>query len=237
MLFAVNVVMVLHPTTFGLADASEAVRVCFFASRHLVGWLFAAALFVGRGITATARPPRLERNIGRLSTAHLDRPRYPAATHHFCLPHRLLAVHRRRPIPSSAWPSTTACPLGFDTNDLLIALGITQFVGFPAAIAFGWLGERIGTRKGIFIGLAVYIAATVWGYFLDAVWEFYALAVAVGLVQGGVQALSRSLYSRLIPRDRAAEFFGFLQHAGQIRRSHRPSARRLDWSTDRQPRA
>ena len=106
--------------------------------------------------------------------------------------------------------------LGFDTNDLLIALGITQFVGFPAAIAFGWLGERIGTRKGIFIGLAVYIAATVWGYFLNAVWEFYALAVAVGLVQGGVQALSRSLYSRLIPRDRAAEFFGFYNMLGKF---------------------
>ena len=97
--------------------------------------------------------------------------------------------------------------LGFDTNDLLIALGITQFVGFPAAIAFGWLGERIGTRKGIFIGLAVYIAATVWGYFLDAVWEFYALAVTVGLVQGGVQALSRSLYSRLIPPRTARQSF------------------------------
>ena len=106
--------------------------------------------------------------------------------------------------------------LGFATNDLLIALGITQFVGFPAAIAFGWLGERIGTRKGIFIGLAVYIAATIWGYFLDTVWEFYALAVAVGLVQGGVQALSRSLYSRLIPRDRAAEFFGFYNMLGKF---------------------
>jgi UMF1 family MFS transporter len=106
--------------------------------------------------------------------------------------------------------------IGFATDNLLLALGITQFVGFPAAIIFGKLGEKIGTRKGLFIGLAAYIAVTVWGYFLDEIWEFYLLATAVGLVQGGVQALSRSLYSRLIPRNRAAEFFGFYNMLGKF---------------------
>ena len=106
--------------------------------------------------------------------------------------------------------------LGFASNSLLMALGITQFVGFPAAIAFGKIGERLGARTGIFIGLGVYTGVTLWGYFMREVWEFYALAVAIGLVQGGVQALSRSFYSRIIPANKAAEFFGFYNMLGKF---------------------
>ena len=215
LLFALNVVMVLHPTTFGLADASEAVRVCFLLVAIWWAGFSLPLFFVGRGIAARARPSRLERNLGWLSTAPLDgRDIRQLRTTFVFLIGYWLYIDGVDTIVRMA--IDYGLSLGFATNDLLIALGITQFVGFPAAIAFGWLGERIGTRKGIFIGLTVYVAATVWGYFLDAVWEFYALAVTVGLVQGGVQALSRSLYSRLIPRDRAAEFFGFYNMLGKF---------------------
>ena len=106
--------------------------------------------------------------------------------------------------------------LGFGANGLIVALLITQFVGFPAAIAFGRIGSRLGAKTGILIGIAVYILVTVWAYFMDSSWEFFALACTIGLVQGGVQALSRSLYARLIPADKSAEFFGFYNMLGKF---------------------
>jgi UMF1 family MFS transporter len=106
--------------------------------------------------------------------------------------------------------------LGFDANDIVVAFLIVQFVAFPAAIAYGRLGEKIGTKKAILSGIYLYIAITVFAYFMDQTWEFYALAVSVGLVQGGVQSLSRSLYARLIPESKAAEFFGFYNMLGKF---------------------
>jgi UMF1 family MFS transporter len=106
--------------------------------------------------------------------------------------------------------------LGFDSNSLIIALLITQFVGFPSALAFGKIGERFGPRTGIFIGIGVYTAVITWAFFISSVAEFYALAVAIGLVQGGVQSLSRSLYTRIIPLNKSAEFFGFYNMLGKF---------------------
>ncbi len=107
--------------------------------------------------------------------------------------------------------------LSLPDDSLITALLITQFVAFPAALFFGWLGSKIGPRNGIFIGLAVYILAVLyaWGR-LETAADFYKLAIAIGLVQGGVQSLSRSLFARLIPRDKATEFFGFFNMVGKF---------------------
>jgi UMF1 family MFS transporter len=106
--------------------------------------------------------------------------------------------------------------LGLEPGALIVALLITQFVGFPATLAFGRIGTRLGSKRAILLGIGVYVGITVWGYFMDSEAEFYALAVVVGLVQGGVQALSRSFYSRLIPPDEAGEFFGFYNMLGKF---------------------
>jgi Permeases of the major facilitator superfamily len=106
--------------------------------------------------------------------------------------------------------------LGFEQSDLIVALLITQFVGFPAALLMGWLGQRIGPRQGILIGIGVYIGICLWAAFIQSAWEFFAIAALVGLVQGGVQALSRSLYAGLIPAERAGEFFGFYNLLGKF---------------------
>ncbi len=106
--------------------------------------------------------------------------------------------------------------LGFSSQSLLGALLLTQFVGFPSAVAFGYLGRRWGPKTGIFAGIAVYVIVTIYGYFITREQEFYVLAVLIGLVQGGVQSLSRSLYALIIPRDRAAEFFGFYNMLGKF---------------------
>ena len=107
--------------------------------------------------------------------------------------------------------------LNLPQQSLVTALLVTQFVAFPAALAFGWLGKRIGPRPAILIGLGVYVLALVYAWlFLDSGADFYKLAVAIGLVQGGVQSLSRSLYARLIPASKTAEFFGFFNMVGKF---------------------
>ncbi|HUD96510.1 MAG TPA: MFS transporter [Woeseiaceae bacterium] len=99
--------------------------------------------------------------------------------------------------------------LGFSETDLVTALLITNFVGFPATLAYGYLGHRIGPKGALFVGLAVYIGVGCWAVVLTDVRQFYAMAITVGIVQGGVQGMSRSLYASLIPAGKSGEFFGF----------------------------
>lgn len=99
--------------------------------------------------------------------------------------------------------------LGFQSTDLVAALLITNFVGFPATLAYGYLGHRIGPRRAIYVGLAVYIGVALWATVLENVTQFYFMAITIGMVQGGVQGMSRSLYASLIPPEYAGEFFGF----------------------------
>jgi UMF1 family MFS transporter len=106
--------------------------------------------------------------------------------------------------------------IGFAYKDLILALLITQFVGFPSAFVYGKLGERTGLKNAIYGGLAVYLLVVVWAIRMTGAFEFYLLAVMIGLVQGGVQALSRSYYARLIPQEKAGEFFGFYNMIGKF---------------------
>jgi UMF1 family MFS transporter len=105
---------------------------------------------------------------------------------------------------------------GIETTSLITALLMTQFIGFPAAIGFGYLGNKIGPKRGILIGIAAYIVITIWAANMNTAWEFFVLAGFVGLVQGGIQSLSRSYYASLIPVDKAAEFFGFYNMLGKF---------------------
>lgn len=104
----------------------------------------------------------------------------------------------------------------FSSSDLILALLITQFVGFPSAIIYAKLGERWGVKKLILIGISAYICVTFFGMLMTKKFEFYVLAIVIGLVQGGVQALSRSFYSRLIPPNQEGEFYGFYNMLGKF---------------------
>jgi MFS transporter, UMF1 family len=99
--------------------------------------------------------------------------------------------------------------IGIERDSMILAILITQFVGFPFTFLFGWGAGRVGPRPMIFLGLAVYLGITVLGYFMTTATHFILLAVLVGMVQGGTQALSRSLFATLIPRHKSGEFFGF----------------------------
>lgn len=100
--------------------------------------------------------------------------------------------------------------IGIGTTHLILALLITQFVGLPFSLLFGKLAERFGAKSSLYGALAVYVLITILGYFMTTAWQFYALAVLVGVVQGGSQALARSIFIRLIPVGRSAEYFGFM---------------------------
>lgn len=214
-LFAVNVLMVLHPDWFGLADKSQAVRVSFLTVA--VWWaVFTAPILLYVHEARTARPTRLgtalSQGFGQLRHTLRDIGKLPQ-TFLFLLAYWLYIDGVDTIIRMAV---DYGLSLGFPSNSLITALLITQFVGFPAAIAFGRLGDRLGARNGILIALGVYVAVTTWGAFMDQVWEFYLLAAVIGLVQGGVQSLSRSLYARLIPAGRSAEFFGFYNMLGKF---------------------
>ena len=106
--------------------------------------------------------------------------------------------------------------LGFDSGDLILALLIVQFVGFPATLLFAKLATLWDTKKAIFLAIAIYIFIIFYSTSMQETYEFYILAVMIALVQGGIQALSRSYYSKMIPPNQAAEFFGFYNFLGKF---------------------
>ncbi len=106
--------------------------------------------------------------------------------------------------------------LGFDAHNLILSLLIVQFVGFPATLLFAKLSYVWDTKKAIFLAIAMYLCIIVWAAMMEAVYEFYLLAVMIALVQGGIQALSRSYYAKMIPQKNSAEFFGFYNLLGKF---------------------
>lgn len=99
--------------------------------------------------------------------------------------------------------------LGLPHTALVGAVLLIQFLGVPFALLFGALGDRIGAKRAILLGLGVYVGISVFAYFIDSASDFYLLAALVGMVMGGTQALSRSLFASLVPRHKSSEFFGF----------------------------
>src|SRR5690554_4925737 len=100
--------------------------------------------------------------------------------------------------------------IGIDTTDLIMALIITQFVGIPSTLLLGKLAMKIGSKKTLFLSLSVYVFIVILGYYMTSAVHFYALAILVGCVQGGSQAIARSIFSNLIPKRRTGEFFGLV---------------------------
>jgi len=214
-LFAIHIFMTLKPSLFGLADAGQAARVSIFT---VAFWwaLFSIPAFLW------VREPKpkekvqilqaLKQGLQRLATTfrHIGsiRPVWMFLLAYFFY---IDGVHTIIQMATDYGLS-----LGFPESSLMVALLIVQFVGFPAALAFGKLGEWIGAKKAILIGIVAYSGVSIWAYFIKNVTEFYFLALGVALVIGGVQSLSRSMYSRMIPQDRSGEFFGFYNMFGKF---------------------
>ncbi|MGI5856985.1 MAG: MFS transporter [Candidatus Merdivicinus sp.] len=106
--------------------------------------------------------------------------------------------------------------VGIDSTQMILALLLTQFVAFPCAILSGKLSQKYGPLKLVKIFVIAYAGICIFGFQLDKAWEFWVLAVAVGMCQGGIQALSRSHYGKLIPKDESNEYFGFFDIFGKF---------------------
>jgi UMF1 family MFS transporter len=106
--------------------------------------------------------------------------------------------------------------LGIDSTQLVLALVVTQLVAFPSALLFGKLARRLGARVMLIAAVIAYAIITLYAaFFLKTAFEFWILAVAVGLFQGGIQALSRSYFGKLIPLEHANEYYGFFDIFGK----------------------
>ncbi len=213
-LFTINVLMTQKPEWFGLNDSAEAVRFSFLTVGLWWG-VFTIPLAVWTVVEKKGAPHSGNslftgfRQV--ISTFRKIRQ----------LPEALLFI-------IAYWfyidgvdtivrmAVDFGLSIGLESSDLILALLITQFTGFPSAVLFGIAGEKWDVKKALYIGIAVYIIVTIHGMSMTHRYEFYILAATVGLVQGGVQALSRSLYSRLIPQNREAEFFGFYNMLGKF---------------------
>jgi UMF1 family MFS transporter len=205
---------VLQPEWFGLADKAEAVRFAFLT---VAAWW---AVFTVPLVLYVRSPERTSREAG---------PGWRHAWQELLISWRLL-----RSLPNAFvfliayWfyidgvdtivrmAVDYGLSIGFAADGLLTALLVTQFVGFPAALFFGRIGDRIGARGAIFLALAVYVIVVIWSARITEVWEFYGLAVMIGLVQGGVQAMSRALFARLIPAEHAGRLFGLYNMMGKF---------------------
>jgi UMF1 family MFS transporter len=214
LLFLLNVLMTLMPQKFGLTDASEAVRISFLT---VAAWWGIFTIFTiawvpenpGTGSVGFqavkegfSQLVKTFKKVRHLKTVSLFLIAY------WCYIDGVDTVVRMA--------VDYGLSLGFESNDLIAALLLVQFVGFPAALGFGKLGQRWDVRKAIFLAIGVYMLVTLWAVMMTQKQEFYILAGFVGLVQGGIQALSRSYYSRLIPKDQAAEYYGFYNMLGKF---------------------
>lgn len=215
LLFALNVAMTLWPQTFGLADTAAAVRLSFIMVA--VWWaVFAIPLLLLVEEPRPPTPPALAQMIRGgwrqlvATFGHIRRlrPVWLFLIAYWCYIDAVDTIIRMA--------VDYGMSLGFEAKNLITALLITQFVGFPAALLFGKLGERLGAKSGVYVAIGVYLAITLWAMTMDKVMEFYMLAAIIGLVQGGIQSLSRSLYASMIPADKSGEFFGFYNMLGKF---------------------
>ena len=215
LLFALSVLMTLHPDWFWMADKTEAVHYSFVAVA--LWWaLFTVPLmlFVHEEREASKNHwwQASSDGFAQLSdTFHHLRSLKPVWL--FLLAY-FFYIDGVNTVARMA--VDYGLSLGFDSTTLITALLLTQFIAFPAALVLGWLGECWSVKGVILICLAVYAIVCVWSSTMQQATDFYWLAAAIGLVMGGVQALSRSMYARLIPSHQSAEFFGFFNMLGKL---------------------
>ena len=210
-LLLVNLAWILRPETFGFPDAAAATKAAFVSVA--VWWLvFSIPLFRQVPeppvvLDADERPVEslLKAAFGRLGRTFREVRRYKNAFLLFIA----MLIYQDGIQTMIRMASIYAAEIGVGQTAQIAAFVMVQFVGIPFAFLFGSLGARIGTKRALFIALAVYTLTSVVGYFMSTPTHFFILAGLVATVQGGSQALSRALFARLIPENKSSEFFGF----------------------------
>jgi UMF1 family MFS transporter len=209
-LLLINLWWILSPGTFGFADTAAATKAAF-VSVALWWLLFSIPLFRGVPEPPVVHDPGEGRSgvlaaaFGRLGRTFAEIRRY----RHAFLLFLAMLLYQDGIQTIIRMASVYGAEIGIDQNAQIAAFVMVQFLGIPFSFLFGALGSRIGTKRALFIALAVYTVATILGYFMTTVTHFFMLAGLIATVQGGAQALSRALFARLIPVNKSSEFFGF----------------------------
>jgi MFS transporter, UMF1 family len=216
LLFLLNVIMYLKPEAFGIPDGSTAIRISFLSVA--IWW----AVFSIPVMIWVKEPKFGLKNPGVFKAVKagflqlvetFKEIRHLKVVGTFLLAYWFY-IDGVDTIIRMAISIGTA--LGFPATALIVALLITQFVAFFGSLLYGLLAKKIGPKRSLYVGITAYSIITMIGFFMSQVWHFYALAVAIGLFQGGIQAISRSFYSRIIPVNKSAEFYGFFNLLGKF---------------------
>jgi UMF1 family MFS transporter len=215
LLFLINVIMYLKPALFGIPDGATAIKIAFlsvalwWAAFSIPVFLFVKEPYVEEAV-GMARAFKLgwRQLVGTLrEIKHLKIIGTFLIAYWFYIDGVDTIIRMAVDFGLS---------LGFPSSALITALLMVQFIAFPATMAYSWIASRIGVKRAIMVAIVGYGIITFLAYFMSHKIHFYALAAAIGLFQGGIQALSRSLYSRLIPVKKSAEFYGFYNMLGKF---------------------
>jgi len=212
-LLLVNLAWILSPASFGIPDTVAAIKLSLMSVG--VWWLvFSIPLFrrvpepVARLSRGSSSPRRALDFRSTLDTTWATFQELRRNRNAFLLLIAFL-LYNDGIQTIIRMSSIYGAEIGIDRNAQIAAFVMVQFVGVPCSFLFGAAAGRVGAKTALFSALAVYAVITVLGYFLMTAWQFFALAFLVGTVQGGSQALSRSLFARMIPKEKSSECFGF----------------------------
>ncbi len=213
LVLALNLLWIASPESWGFADAGSATRASF-AFAALWWAFFSIPLFrnvpeppaSGDGQGVRRSPMKaLSATIDSLRATFRDLRRYREA---FMMMVAFL-VYNDGVNTVIKVGATYGTEIGIPQARLLQAILAVQFIGLPFAFLYSRMASKVGTRKAIYVALATYFAICVVGYLMTETWHFFVLAALIGTAQGGAQALSRSLFASLIPKEKSSEFFGF----------------------------
>jgi MFS transporter, UMF1 family len=210
LLLAINLAWILKPGWFGLPDAGVASRLSFLSVA--VWWLAFSIPLFRRVPEPRVRPHDLPPGMGPVA----------ASLRQLVATVKELARYRQAFLMLVAFliyndgigtiirmAGLYGQEIGLPQTALITAFVMVQFVGIPFAFLFGWLAGKIGAKASVFVALLVYVIISIVGYYMTAAWQFFLLSFLVAMVQGGSQALSRSLFASMIPKHKSSEFFGF----------------------------
>jgi UMF1 family MFS transporter len=210
-LLLINLAWILSPSTFGLSGTVAAIKLSFAS---VAVWWFAFSIPLLRRVPEPAAVIE--------SDERSDRNPIAVAFIRVWETFRELRSYRNAFLMLIAFllyndgiqtmirmSSIYGAEIGIDQNAQIAAFVMVQFVGVPFSFLFGIVADRVGPKPTLFAALVVYTGISVLGYFMTAAWQFFVLAFLVGVVQGGSQALSRSLFARMIPKHKSSEYFGF----------------------------
>ncbi|MFD2672621.1 MFS transporter [Marinicrinis sediminis] len=209
LLLVLNLLWIQKPEWFGIPDTLTGTRISFLS---VALWWLLFSLPLMRRVRDTRRHGELQvRQYARIGFSRIWHTLRHLRQYPELLKFMLAFWFFNDGISTIITMATIyGKEIGIGTSDLIGALVITQFVGIPFTLLLGKLADRWGSKRTLTLSLWVYVLIVLLGALMTSALHFYLLAFMVGLVQGGSQALSRSIYSKMIPKERAAEFFGFL---------------------------